>query len=59
MCVKIVIKDINDMDIIQAVGLSACPADASLQIHETVDVVLSTNGGDGCVREFLNRFILE
>lgn len=51
--------DLNDMDIIQAVGLSACPADASRQICETVDVVLTTNGGDGCVREFLNRFILD
>ena len=51
--------DLNDMDIIEAAGLSACPADASLKIRETVDLVLSKNGGDGCVREFLDRFFLK
>ena len=51
--------DLNDLDVIQAVGLSACPADASLGVRQTVDVVLSKNGGEGCVREFLDRFFLD
>ncbi len=51
--------DVNDMDIIEAVGLSACPADSMLRVINACDVVLTKNGGDGCVREFLDRFFLE
>ncbi|MFT4585645.1 MAG: 3-deoxy-D-manno-octulosonate 8-phosphate phosphatase (KDO 8-P phosphatase) [Gammaproteobacteria bacterium] len=50
--------DLNDIDIIQAVGLSACPADAMPKVQQFCDVVLSTKGGDGCVREFLDQFFL-
>jgi 3-deoxy-D-manno-octulosonate 8-phosphate phosphatase (KDO 8-P phosphatase) len=46
--------DLNDLAIIGAVGLSACPADAMPEVREACDVVLGRNGGDGCVREFLD-----
>lgn len=49
--------DLNDMDAIQACGFSACPADANWKIRQTVDHVLSTKGGSGCVREFADDFL--
>lgn len=49
--------DINDLAVIQAVGLSACPADASAPVLAACDVVLTKTGGEGCVREFLDRFL--
>lgn len=49
--------DINDRDIINRVGLSACPADAMNSIKGIVDVVLTRNGGYGCVREFIEEHL--
>jgi len=49
--------DINDREVIQAVGLSACPADAVGSIKGIVDVVLSKNGGYGCIREFIDEHL--
>ena len=49
--------DINDRDIINSVGLTACPADAMPTIKEIVDVVLTRNGGYGCVREFIEEHL--
>ena len=50
--------DINDLEVIQKVGLSACPHDAHFSVVKEVDVVLQRNGGDGCVREFIDRYLL-
>lgn len=50
--------DISDIDVIKAVGYSACPADASRQVREIVDIVLVKNGGQGCVREFVEDNLL-
>ncbi len=49
--------DINDRDIINAVGFTACPADAMPAIKNIVDVVLTNNGGYGCVREFIEEHL--
>ena len=49
--------DINDRDIINSVGFSACPADAVGSIKKIVDVVLSKNGGYGCIREFIDEHL--
>ncbi len=49
--------DINDRAVIEAVGLSACPADAVDAIRRRVDIVLSRNGGYGCVREFIDHHL--
>ena len=49
--------DINDRDIINAVGFSACPADAMPSIKQIVDVVLTNKGGYGCVREFIEEYL--
>lgn len=49
--------DINDRDIINSVGFSACPADAMSSIKDIVDVVLTRNGGFGCIREFIEEHL--
>lgn len=49
--------DINDLDIIEAVGLSACPADATPSIKSKVDIVLRKNGGQGCIRELVDEWL--
>ncbi|MDX1653023.1 MAG: HAD hydrolase family protein [Brumimicrobium sp.] len=57
--VAIIGDDINDLSIMREVGLSVCPADAVLKVKETVDLVLSTKGGQGCVREFIDFYLLD
>ena len=47
--------DVNDREIIKAVGLTGCPADAMQSIKDIVDIVLSRNGGYGCIREFIEE----
>jgi len=49
--------DVNDRDIINVVGFSACPADGMPVIKEIVDVVLTRNGGQGCIREFIEEHL--
>ena len=50
--------DLNDMDIIEAVGLAACPQDSADQVKDACQVILQRKGGDACVREFLDMFFL-
>ncbi|MFT5822491.1 MAG: 3-deoxy-D-manno-octulosonate 8-phosphate phosphatase (KDO 8-P phosphatase) [Crocinitomix sp.] len=49
--------DINDIDIMKAVGLSACPSDAVNAVKSISDIILSKAGGAGCVREFLDDWL--
>jgi len=48
--------DINDLEIIEKAGFSACPADAVAIIKERVNIVLEKKGGEGCFREMVDRF---
>jgi len=57
--VAIIGDDINDLEIIKNVGFSACPSDAVDIVKTNVDVVLSKKGGEGCVREFIDAYLLE
>ena len=50
--------DVNDLDIMQKVGLSICPADSSKQILQIADIVLNRKGGDAAVREFIDEYLL-
>jgi YrbI family 3-deoxy-D-manno-octulosonate 8-phosphate phosphatase len=45
--------DVNDLEVMQAIGYSACPADAANKIVQHADCVLQRKGGEGCVREFI------
>ena len=51
--------DINDYEILSAVGLKACPADAITKIKEIPDIkIMALKGGEGAVREFIDNYIL-
>lgn len=43
--------DINDLVVLRACGLSACPADALDYVKSEVDIITSSKGGEGVVRE--------
>lgn len=51
--------DVNDLECIEKSGFSACPADASEKIKKAVRVVLKRKGGDACVREFIEKFLVK
>ena len=51
--------DVNDLPIIRIVGFSACPADALHAVKAEADVILSKSGGQGCIREWADRFLLD
>lgn len=56
--VAIIGDDINDLDVFRKVGFSACPSDAVLVIKSHSDVILTKKGGEGCVREFVDGYLL-
>lgn len=46
--------DINDIELLKAVGLKACPNDAVQKVKEVENIIiLNNNGGFGAVREFI------
>ncbi|WP_428737840.1 KdsC family phosphatase [Sulfurimonas sp.] len=49
--------DFNDYEMLKSVGRSFTPNDATKDMHDLVDVVLSHNGGDGAVREMIDMII--
>ena len=49
--------DINDIDIIKKVGLSACPSDAIEDCKNIVNYICQNKGGNGCIREFVDFII--
>ena len=50
--------DINDLEVMDAVGFSGCPADAVEAVKLKANVVLNRKGGDACVREFVDQHLL-
>ena len=50
-------NDLNDYLVIQLCGYSACPADSHSKIKSVSSIILSTNGGDGIVRELLEEVL--
>ena len=49
--------DLNDKALMEKVGFSACPANAEDPIKNIANVVLSKNGGEGCIREFVDQYL--
>ena len=49
--------DVNDLDIMSAVGLTACPGNAVNEIKKLVDIVLHKEGGDACIRELIDEWL--
>ena len=50
--------DVNDLEVMKIIGFSAAPADAVEGVKEVADLILSKNGGEGCVREFIDHYLL-
>ena len=50
--------DINDLEVMQAIGVSACPNDAVAKIKNQAKIILNKKGGEGCVREFIDNYLL-
>jgi len=49
--------DVNDIEIMQHVGLTACPNDAISFTKEVADYICENKGGEGCFREFAELII--
>ncbi|WP_109831101.1 KdsC family phosphatase [Reichenbachiella versicolor] len=49
--------DLNDLPVMNKVSISACPSNASDEVISFVDVVLKKEGGMGCIREFIDRYM--
>ena len=50
-------NDLNDLSAMKFVGTSIAPSDAHYLIREEADLVLESKGGQGCVREFIEKLI--
>ena len=46
--------DVNDIELMKKIGLSACPADANYIVKKESDVILKTQGGKGALREVVD-----
>ena len=51
--------DLNDLHLLQNVGLSACPASAPSSVQSRVHWVLQKKGGEGVFREFVEKYLTE
>ena len=49
--------DLPDIDVMGAVGIAASPADAALDARRSAQWVLSSRGGEGAVREVIERIL--
>jgi YrbI family 3-deoxy-D-manno-octulosonate 8-phosphate phosphatase len=49
--------DINDLEILKFVGVSACPSNAVEEVQSICDIILNAKGGKACVREFIDTYI--
>lgn len=50
--------DINDIRIMEEVGLAAAPCDALSEVRAAANIILEKKGGQGCVREFIDRVFI-
>lgn len=47
--------DLPDLESMKKCGFKACPANADDKIKQIADIVCKCNGGEGAVREFIDR----
>jgi 3-deoxy-D-manno-octulosonate 8-phosphate phosphatase (KDO 8-P phosphatase) len=50
--------DVNDLEVLRAVGFSAAPADAVTVVRKAVHYVCRKNGGEGAVREVADLILV-
>ena len=56
-CAAYVGDDVVDLPVFSVAGFSACPSDASPDVKEAVDQVLTTPGGDGVIKEMVDLLL--
>lgn len=49
--------DIPDYEVMQLAGLPCCPADAAVEIKEVSKYISPIKGGEGCVRDVIERVL--
>ena len=49
--------DLPDIKILEMVGLSCCPNDASPEVRNIVDYISNKKGGNGCVRDIIEQVL--
>lgn len=49
--------DINDLPVMEEVGLSAAPADAPMEVRLQAFMLMDARGGEGCFREFVEAIL--
>lgn len=49
--------DLNDIELLKAVGVSACPGSAPEYIKQMVHYITHKNGGEGAFREFVEYLL--
>lgn len=49
--------DINDIEVIKLVGYGCCPADAMPQVKEVAKYITKAKGGEGVIREVVEKII--
>ncbi len=52
-------NDLNDLDVMDIVGLKIAPSDAAKEILNIADYITKTKGGFGVIREFYSKLIEE
>jgi 3-deoxy-D-manno-octulosonate 8-phosphate phosphatase (KDO 8-P phosphatase) len=50
--------DVNDLEVFEQIGFTACPKDAVQKVKSKAHIILSAKGGEGCVREFIDNYLL-
>lgn len=55
--VAIIGDDINDLEVMKSVAIAACPKDAVQEVKQHCHIILNANGGQGCVREFIDVYL--
>ena len=51
-------NDLPDIECLEYAKFSFCPADAFVIVRKKAEFILNKKGGDGCIREILEDFIL-
>ena len=51
--------DLPDLAVMRRIGLSVAPADAAADVREVADWTLDTRGGQGVIRELIERMMRE
>lgn len=49
--------DLNDMQLLQRVGISGCPANSPSYVKQLVNITTERRGGDGAFREFVETIL--